>query len=301
MGTKKVLLQQLRATIREKKNMNIKQDNDEVLKLLNNFNPGAETMIIHLLYALTETDTPQPNLIESVKNMYKTHNEDAKYIVPILPALTATETYGVIPKLMRLPPQPMSKAIDLLIEGFKRPGMAASVAGRGTISPAKLLVQIHHIDPSKHKDIGLSMKHVLEMWKAVLVARKRFFSREVLANVLQQLVDSKALPDLFMRTAITSLEICPNLKEFVVRILGKVAKMKVWKSKQLWKGFVLCCKKTLPESLDVLYTLPEAALLDAFKISDDLRQHIRFRMRRASLSQAAAVPEKITKMMAKVA
>ena len=60
----------IRATPETKAKMHIKQDSKAVLKLLNNFDPGAEIMIIRLLYALTESDPLDAAFINTVKGMY---------------------------------------------------------------------------------------------------------------------------------------------------------------------------------------------------------------------------------------
>ena len=53
------------------------------------------------------------------------------------------------------------------------------------------------------------------------------YTQEVLAVVLQQLLEQTPIPMLFMRTVIQSLRVCPKLSNFVMTILTKLISKQV--------------------------------------------------------------------------
>ncbi len=66
---------------------------------------------------------------------------------------------------------------------------------------------------------------------------------EVLAVVMQQLVDHNPTPELTMRTVLKSLELAPTLVKYVKEtILKKLIEKSVWESKRVWEGFVKCLR-----------------------------------------------------------
>jgi len=62
---------------------------------------------------------------------------------------------------------------------------------------------------------------------------KGLFTQEVLAIVINQLIESVPLPTLFMRTVIQSFTIHPKLLGFVISILQRLI------AKQVYKLFVM--------------------------------------------------------------
>ena len=38
----------------------------------------------------------------------------------------------------------------------------------------------------------------------------------------------------------------------------------IWKQSKVWKGFIICCHRTLPQSFDVLLNIPGDQLKSAF-------------------------------------
>lgn len=116
------------------------------------------------------------------------------------------------------------------------------VHGDSPITPTELLVALHLIDTSK-ADLKTVMKAT-----SMCLNEKHIFTQEVLAVVLQQLMDQQQLPTLLMRTVIQALGSYPRLSGFVMNILqrlilkqvsvGKFFKVKQT-NKQLSEGY--CC------------------------------------------------------------
>jgi symplekin len=70
---------------------------------------------------------------------------------------------------------------------------------------------------------------------------KEIYTQEVLAMVLQQLVDLAKLPILLMRTVIQSVTTYKELSGFVNSILTRLIMKKIWTYPKLWDGFIRCC------------------------------------------------------------
>lgn len=70
--------------------------------------------------------------------------------------------------------------------------------------PSELLVALHTIDPAK-----VELKLVVKA-TSLCLDRKERYTQDVLAIVLQQLVDIIPLPTLLMRTILQSLSLYPT-------------------------------------------------------------------------------------------
>ena len=109
-------------------------------------------------------------------------------------------------------------------------------------------------------------------------AEKNIYTPEVLAVVMQLLMDQNPLPTLLMRTVIQSLSQYPRLIGFVMNILQRLILKQVWKQKKVWEGFIKCCQRTKPQSFQVLLQLPASQLETVFSTSPDLKpalqQHV---------------------------
>jgi symplekin len=128
----------------------------------------------------------------------------------------------------------------------------------------------------------------------VCIKHQDIFKQEVMAVVIQQLVDQVKLPTLFMRTVLSSVKAFPNLAGFTNGILTRLVSKKVWTNLKLWEGFIRCCsvciafffhviqqdthyavnadlvlfwyiQLTAPTSFSVLITLPKAQLEDILR------------------------------------
>lgn len=88
--------------------------------------------------------------------------------------------------------------------------------GDSPITPTELMVALHLIDASK-ADLKTVMKAT-----SMCLSEKHIFTQEVLAVVLQQLMDQQTLPTLLMRTVIQALGSYPRLSGFVMNILQRL-------------------------------------------------------------------------------
>jgi len=101
------------------------------------------------------------------------------------------------------------------------------------------------------------------------------YKSEIIAVVLQQLLDRPTIPSLFMRTVIQAITLYKNLVGFVnSMILAKLVQKKIWMKPVLWKGFVRCAKMMQPTSSSVLATLPKPQLKEVLAMEPMLKEPI---------------------------
>ncbi|KAB2630530.1 symplekin [Pyrus ussuriensis x Pyrus communis] len=95
--------------------------------------------------------------------------------------------------------------------------------------------------------------------------QRQIFTQQVLAKVLNQLVEQIPLPLLFMRTVLQAIGAFPALVDFIMEILSRLVSKQIWKYPKLWVGFLKCTFLTKPQSFAVLLQLPPAQLENALK------------------------------------
>jgi len=234
-----------------------------LLHLLNSFPPKGESLILHFLNVLTESAKAPPELVAAVKTVYEQRTPDPRLLIPILPALDKDDIIAYLPKLITVP----SPALKLVFSRFFASQPPA-------ITPSELMVALHLLtsDPAISKDQSV-MKKVIEATQLCL-EQPTVFTPEVLAVVLQQLIDVKPIPMLTMRTVIQTVKKYPKLINFIMTLLSRLIQKQVWTEKKLWEGFIMCCKITEPHSFSVLASLPPAALESAVSNEPELKERL---------------------------
>lgn len=105
-------------------------------------------------------------------------------------------------------------------------------------------------------------------------AEKQIYTQEVLATVMQQLVDITPIPTLYMRTVIQSVTMYPKLSSFIVIMMQRLIGKQIWKFPKVWEGFIKCCQRIKPICHQVLLQLPPAQLKEVFSTAPDLKEHL---------------------------
>lgn len=253
---KRTILRAIEAPIRK-----MGQENGELLTLIESCPKGAETLITRIVYILSEKQQPTQELVNKVRELYQSKVSDVRFLIPVLNSLSRSEILAALPRFLKL-----SEAV--VKDVFKRLlgiGQEYSVPVM-PITPTELLVALHKLDSGK-AELRLIMQAT-----TLCLTEKETFTHEVLAVVLQQLVEIAPLPTLLMRTVIQSLTLYPRLGGFVTNILQRLILKQVWKQKVVWEGFLKCSQRLLPQSLPVLIQLPPQQLQDALKLCPDLRE-----------------------------
>lgn len=250
-----------------------------LLGMLVDHQPGSEDLIVHLLHSLTDSDPGKPHqsLLATVRKIHDKNPKDSRFLIPILQGLSKAEVISALPSLLALKDIIVTQVIDRILG--TRPGALANI-GASALSPSELLVVLHAPNiPAK--DAMRALNKCFE--------RKRVYTSEVLAVALQQLVDQMPLPMLFMRTAMLALNTAPKLKGFIVGLLTRLLSKKIWKDARIWKGFVKCCGRTTPQSLDIVLQLPLTERASAFVIEPALRDRLVVHLKKMTPQQRSTV------------
>ncbi|KAH7446302.1 hypothetical protein KP509_01G050700 [Ceratopteris richardii] len=237
----------------------IGSNSSDLLQLLSDPPHGSKNLILLVLHLLTEADPPSHDLIAIVKQLYESKIKDARLLTPILSSLSKAEVLPIFPHLVALPTEDFKAALDRILQGSVHTGPA--------LTPAEVLVAIHAIDPERDH-IPLAM---VKDACSVCFQQRTVFTQQVLAKVLNQLVEQTPIPMLFMRTVILAVGTFRSLVSFVMEILSRLVSKQIWKWPNLWIGFLKCADQTQPHSFHVLLQLPAVQLDKALHKHPNLR------------------------------
>lgn len=237
-------------------------DSPELLTLVENCPKGSETLVMRVIHILTDKAVPSPQLVERIRDLYHKRVPDVRFLIPVLNGLSKAEVMEALPKLIKLNPMVVKEVFNRLMSSH----VHSDSLYQSPLTPVELLVALHNIDPTKC-DIKTTIKAA-----NLCFAEKATYTEEVLAIVMQQLMEQDPLPTLLMRTVLQSLSMYPRLTGFVLNILQRLIVKKVWKQKKVWEGFIRCCQRAKPQSFQVLLQLPPSQLKDVFEVCPDLKE-----------------------------
>lgn len=261
-------------------------DSPQLLKLVEDCPKGSETLVTRIIHILTDKSAPSAELVDRVRELYQTRVSDVRFLIPVLNGLKKVEIIEALPKLIKLNPVVVKEVFNRLL------GTHADSSGHSSpITPAELLIALHLIDPSK-----CELKTVIKA-TSLCFSDKEAYTQEVLAVVLQHLMEVTPLPTLLMRTVIQALSLHPRLIGFVMNILQRLISKQVWKQKKVWEGFIKCCQRTQPASFQVLLQLPPQQLVDVFKEAPDLRKPLLSHITEFTENQRAHIPQSIMEII----
>jgi len=251
----------------------------QLLKLVEECPKGSETLVTRIIHILTDKSPPSAELVSRVRELYQSRVSDVRFLIPVLNGLPKQEIIAALPKLIKLNPIVVKEVFNRLV--------GTHAEHTSPISPSDLLVALHTIDPNK-----CELKTVIKA-TSLCFAEKQAYTQEILAIVIQQLMEITPLPTLLMRTVIQSLSLYPRLIGFVMNVLQRLILKQVWKQKKVWEGFIKCCQRTKPQSFQVLLQLPAAQLSDVLDTSPDLRQPLHEHVMQYSDTQRAYIPQAV--------
>ncbi|ODN04325.1 Symplekin [Orchesella cincta] len=258
---------------------NMGMDSPELMKLLDSFPKGAETIITKIIHILTDKTLPSADLVSRVRNLYAKRVSDVRFLIPVLNGLTKQEILTALPKLIKLNPVVVKEVFNRLL-GIH---VDAKTQHASPITPVELMVALHNIDMSK-----CDMKTVIKA-TSLCFNETEVYSPEVLAVVINQLLEQSPLPTLLMRTVIQTLALHSQLSGFILNTLGRL----VWTQPKVWEGFVKCCQRTIPKSIPILLTLPAPQLQQALDEATDLRQPLVTHLMSLTPQQRSCLPPTI--------
>ncbi|XP_013918991.1 PREDICTED: symplekin [Thamnophis sirtalis] len=255
-------------------------NSQELLKLVKNCPKGAETLVTRCLHSLTDKVPPSPELVKRVRDLYNKRLPDVRFLIPVLNGLEKKEVIQALPKLIKLNPIVVKEVFNRLL-GTQHGEGNSTVS---PLNPGELLIALHNIDSTK-----CDMKSIIKATN-LCFAEHNVYTSEVLAVVMQQLMEQNPLPMLLMRTVIQSLTMYPRLGGFVMNILSRLILKQVWKYPKVWEGFIKCCQRTKPQSFQVILQLPPQQLSAVFEKCPELREPLLAHVRSFTPHQQAHVP-----------
>ncbi|KAK7480355.1 hypothetical protein BaRGS_00028402 [Batillaria attramentaria] len=258
-------------------------DSPELLTLVENCPKGSETLVMRVIHILTDKAVPSPELVERIRDLYHKRVPDVRFLIPVLNGLSKKEVISALPKLIKLNPMVVKEVFNRLMGAH----ITANASYVSPLTPDELLVALHNIDPNK-----CDMKTIIKAAN-LCFSERTIYTQEVLAIVMQRLMDQTPLPTLLMRTVIQSLSMYPRLIGFVLNILQRLIIKQVWNQKKVWEGFIKCCQRTKPQSFQVLLQLPPAQLTNVFQVSPDLRMPLLQHVQSFTPHQLAHIPPEI--------
>ncbi|XP_060516392.1 symplekin [Cylas formicarius] len=273
---KRVILRLIEQPIR-----NMGMDCSELMKLVEECPKGSETLVTRVIHILTDRGTPSAELVSKVRDLYNSRISDVRFLIPVLSGLSKKEIISALPKLIKLNPVVVREVFNRLL----------GLHGETPISPVELLVSLHLID-NKSADLKTVIKAI-----SLCLQEKQVYTQEILAVVLQQLMDQIPLPTLLMRTVIQALGSYPRLSGFVMNILQRLILKQVWKQKIVWEGFIKCCQRTKPQSFAVLMQLPPAQLTEVLTSCPDLATPLRDHLSTFTEAQRVHIPATVQEVI----
>ncbi|CAB3359648.1 Hypothetical predicted protein [Cloeon dipterum] len=261
-------------------------ESPQLLKLVEECPKGAETLVTRVIHILTEKSPPSTELVNRVRDLYHSRVSDVRFLIPVLNGLTKKEVIGALPKLISLNPVVVKEVFNRLL-GTHSEGSSYT----SPLTPAELLIALHNIDTSK-----ADMKTIMKA-TSFCFGEQQAYTQEVLAVVMQSLMEQSPLPTLFMRTVIQSFALYPRLIGFIMNILQRLIQKQVWKQKKVWEGFVKCCQRAMPQSFQVLLQLPAPQLEDVFTICPDMKMPLLEHVQSFTENQRAHVPSTVMEVL----
>ncbi|GFP92170.1 symplekin [Phtheirospermum japonicum] len=137
----------------------------------------------------------------------------------------------------------------------------------------EVLLLFPHLVNAPIDKFQVALSRILQVTDAcnACFEQRQIYTQQVLAKVLNQLVEQIPLPLLFMRTVLQAIGAFPSLVEFIMEILSRLVSKQIWKYPKLWVGFMKCALLTKPQSFGVLLQLPTAQLENALNRTPGLK------------------------------
>ncbi|KAF8273075.1 Symplekin tight junction protein C terminal-domain-containing protein [Lactarius quietus] len=254
--------------------------NGKLLTLMRTFPTGAETLALRIMNIFTEHGRPSAQLVALVRGLIAERDLDARFLIPIIAEMDKPDIMKHLPRIVSIlngtqetkelvrsvfgavvttPPQTFGSVTSNL----------PRVRQSELLTPAELMVLLHDTE----KEIGI--KSAIEAI-GICFSMTDVFRSEILAVVMQQILDEPVLPTLFMRTVIQAVKTYKSLTGFVsTTLLSRLITKKIWTTPLLWEGFIRCAQIVAPASFLVLLQLPKEQLRELVAKQPSLRGPLR--------------------------
>ncbi|KIK60366.1 hypothetical protein GYMLUDRAFT_43667 [Collybiopsis luxurians FD-317 M1] len=252
----------------------------KLLTLMRTCPPGAESLALRVLTVFTEHGRASPQLVALVKGLINERDLDARFLIPIIAEMDKPDIIRHLPRIVSiLNGKPENKSLVRSVFGSivaTPPQTFGSVTSNmprvrqsELLSPAELMILLH----DSEKEIGIkSAKEAI----GICFSMTDVFRSEILAVVMQQIMDEPVLPVLFLRTVIQAVTTYKSLVKFVsTTLLSRLITKKIWTNPLLWEGFIHCAKVIAPASFGALLQLPKDQLRELVDKQPSLKAGLR--------------------------
>ncbi|KAL0576456.1 hypothetical protein V5O48_005531 [Marasmius crinis-equi] len=252
----------------------------KLLTLMRTCPRGAESLALRVLTIFTENGRPSPQLVALVKALINERDLDARFLIPVIAEMDKPDIIRHLPRIVSIlngQPEPKNLVRSVFSSIVTTPpqtfGSVTSnlprVRQSELLTPAELMVLLH----DSEKEIG--RKSAMEAI-SICFSMTDIFRSEVLAVVMQQIVDEPTLPVLFLRTVIQAVTTYKSLVKFVsTTLLSRLITKKIWTNPPLWEGFIRCAKAIAPQSFGALLQLPKDQLRELVDKQPSLKAGLR--------------------------
>ncbi|KAK2463684.1 hypothetical protein APHAL10511_004435 [Amanita phalloides] len=252
----------------------------KLLTLMRTCPPGAESLALRVLTIFTEHGRASTQLVALVKGLVSERDLDARFLIPIIAEMDKPDIVRYLPRIVSI--LNGSTENKNLVRQVFNSVISATPQALGTVStnqprvrqndlltPAELMVLLHDAE----KEIGL--KSAIEAI-GICFSMTDVFRSEILAIVMQQIMDEPVLPVLFLRTVIQAVTTYKSLVGFVsTTLLSRLITKKIWTNAPLWEGFIRCAKVIAPASFGALLQLPKDQLRELVDKQPSLKSGLR--------------------------
>ena len=224
---------------------------------------GSLDLVIEVIEHFSSQRLPK-KFVTCVKELFD-KQKDLRIIIPVVPHLVQGEAIALLPEIIQMESEKLKTTIPCLCSKVYE-GQNAPV-----LSPSELLTQLHTIDYKKSAGLLKSAMASIN----VCLSLPEHFTAEVIAASLSQLITRVPLPQLFMRTVLQSLTSSPQLREFIVGMLGQLAAKQIWTNATQWKGWMMAVQQIGADSYPILLRLPANILAQAVEsFHEDMRMNL---------------------------
>ncbi|KAF9045824.1 hypothetical protein BDZ89DRAFT_1188893 [Hymenopellis radicata] len=260
----------------------------KLLTLMRQCPPGAETLALRVLTIFTEHGRPSPQLVGLVKALINERDLDARFLIPIIAEMDKPDIIRHLPRIVGIlngeaEPKNLVRSVfsSIVTTPPQTFGSVTSnlprVRQSELLTPAELMVLLH----DSEKEIGI--RSAVEAI-GICFSMTDVYRSEILAVVMQQIMDKPVLPVLFLRTVIQAVTTYKSLIGFVsTTLLSRLITKKIWTNPPLWEGFIRCAKVIAPASFNALLQLPKEQLRELVDKQPTLKSGLRdFVMKKAT-------------------
>lgn len=252
----------------------------KLLTLMRTCPPGAESLALRVLTIFTEHGRASAQLVALVKALINERDLDARFLIPIIAEMDKVDIMRHLPRIVSIlngqqEPKNLVRSVfgSIVTTPPQTFGSVTSnlprVRQSELLTPAELMVLLHHSE----KEIGL--KSAIEAI-GICFSMTDVFRSEILAVVMQQIMDEPVLPVLFLRTVIQAVTTYKSLVGFVsTTLLSRLITKKIWINPPLWEGFIRCAKVIAPASFGALLQLPKDQLRELVDKQPSLKSGLR--------------------------